>query len=58
MVRKILLVRGKKDAQEVCHGYDNQGDVPIGCLVLDMFCYCMGVTHQWIVILQKGDGPH
>ena len=54
MVRKILLIRGKRDAKELCPGYDDNVDVPIGCLVLDMFCYHMGVFHQLIVSFQKG----
>ena len=57
-VRKILLVRRKSDAQELCPGYEDHRNVPIGSLVLDMFRYYMGVIHQWVVILQKRDGPH
>ena len=34
-VRKILLIRRKRDAQEFCPGYDEHSDVQIGCLVLD-----------------------
>ena len=58
MVRKILLIGWKRDAQDLCPGYDDNADVPIGCLVLDMFWYHMGMIHQWIVSFQKGDGPH
>ena len=54
MVRKILLIRRKRDAQDLCPGYDDNVDVPIGCLVLDMFWYHMGVIYQWIVSFQKG----
>jgi len=39
MVRKILLIRRNRDAQDLCPGYDDKVDVPIGCLVLDMFWY-------------------
>jgi len=52
MVRKILLIRRKRDAQELCPGYDDNVDVPIGCLVLDIFWYHMGVIHQWIISFQ------
>ena len=42
------------DEQDVCPGYDDNSEAPIGYSVKKSISVNMGVIHQWIIFFQKG----
>jgi len=42
------------DKQDVCPGYDDNSEVPIGCSVMKDVLEDEGLIHQWILSFQKG----
>jgi hypothetical protein len=42
------------DKQDVCSGYDDNSEAPIGCSVFKDVLEDMGVIRQWILSFQKG----
>jgi hypothetical protein len=41
------------DEQDVCPGYDENSEAPIGCSVMKSVLVDMGVINQWILFSQK-----
>jgi len=42
-----------RDKQDVCSGYDDNGDAPVGCSVTKDDLMTMGVIHQQLILLQQ-----
>jgi len=49
-----LVTSPNKDEQDICPGYDDKNEAPIGCSVTKDTLVNMGVTHQWILLFQNG----
>jgi len=41
------------DKQDVCPGYDDSGDAPIGCFNIKDDLITMGVIHQQLILLEQ-----
>jgi hypothetical protein len=50
---KKALRTSNRDKQEVCSGYDDNGDVPVGCFLTKDDLMTMGVIHQQLILLQQ-----
>ena len=42
-----------RDKQDICSGYDDKGDVPVGCFVTKGDLMAMGMIHQQLILLQQ-----
>jgi hypothetical protein len=59
LCRSSVISRNKsvrtstRDKQDVCSGYDDNGDVPVGCFVTKDDLMTLGVMQQQLILLQQ-----